>query len=46
MIDGQRSIARCLADSGVTAEDPAQPRAFARQFFTSLWRLGYALLKF
>jgi trans-aconitate methyltransferase len=45
-IDGQRSIARCIADAGVTAEDPAQVRAFARQFFTSLWRLGYALLRF
>jgi SAM-dependent methyltransferase len=46
MIDGRRSIARCLTDSAITAGDPGQLRAFARQFFTSLWRLGYALLKF
>jgi len=41
-IDGQRSVARCLADSGVLADDPDQLRSFVREFFTSLWRLGYA----
>ena len=44
-IDGQRSIARCLADSGVVAESADQLHGFVRQFFTSLWRLGYALLR-
>ena len=44
-VDGQRSIARCVADSGVTAENPDQLNAFVRQFFTSLWQLGYALLR-
>ncbi len=45
-IDGRRSIRACLADSGVVADDPDQLATFTRQFFTSLWRLGYALLRF
>jgi len=45
-IDGQRSIRRCIADSNVAAGSPEQLRAFAKQFFISLWRLGYALLRF
>jgi hypothetical protein len=44
-IDGERSIARCIADSNV-AGDPRQLRGFAKEFFVSLWRLGYALLRF
>jgi SAM-dependent methyltransferase len=44
-IDGRRSIARCIADSGVVADGAVPLRAFARQFFISLWRLGYALLR-
>lgn len=45
-IDGARSIRRCIADSNVVAGDPEQLRGFAKQFFISLWRLGYALLRF
>jgi len=45
-IDGTRTIARCIADSDVSAGSAAQLQAFAKQFFVSLWRLGYALLRF
>jgi SAM-dependent methyltransferase len=45
-IDGERTIRRCIAASNLDAQDPAQIDAFAKQFFISLWRLGYALLRF
>ena len=45
-IDGQRTIRRCIVDCGVTAANPEEVRTFARDFFVSLWRLGYALLRF
>jgi SAM-dependent methyltransferase len=45
-VDGARTIARCIAASGVGAASDGELRGFARQFFTSLWRLGYALLRF
>jgi SAM-dependent methyltransferase len=45
-VDGQRSIRRCIADSNVIAGSPAQLDVFAKQFFISLWRLGYCLLRF
>lgn len=45
-VDNQRSIAGCIEQSGITAESDTQLRDFTRQFFTSLWRLGYATLRF
>jgi len=45
-IDGARTIRRCIADCNVTAGSAAQLETFAKQFFISLWRLGYALFRF
>lgn len=45
-IDSRRSVAQCIDAAGITADDPARVRVFGRQFFTSLWRLGYSLLRF
>ncbi len=45
-IDGQRSIRRCIVDSNVSAGSAEQLDTFAKQFFVSLWRLGYAVFRF
>jgi SAM-dependent methyltransferase len=43
-IDGQRTVRQCLATLGA---DPSQTAVLqaARQFFRSLWRLGYVLCR-
>jgi hypothetical protein len=42
VIDGTRSVRACLATVGLGAEVPADI-AWARVFFGSLWRAGYAM---
>jgi SAM-dependent methyltransferase len=43
-IDSARSIRACLAGAGMPAEDQANV-IWARHFFSSLWRSGYAMYR-
>ncbi|MBK8190864.1 MAG: class I SAM-dependent methyltransferase [Vampirovibrionales bacterium] len=41
-IDGKKNVRQCLEEAGLTGS-PEDLTAFARNFFRSLWRLGYAM---
>ena len=43
-IDGARSVRECLAAAGIPCELPANT-AWARRFFSTLWRAGYAMFR-
>jgi len=43
-IDGKRTVAACVSASGLAGKTQSSTE-FARSFFGSLWRLGYALFR-
>jgi SAM-dependent methyltransferase len=43
-IDGNRTVRACLAEAGLSVEDPANGVG-ARHLFGTLWRAGYALYR-